>query len=192
MRNFTPFLLISVVGTIFFLFSLGCGPTIDSAEINSDLRMAKVKLANSHYKFGLEQLCLEQTSDAKQNLQTALKLAKQTGTAHLKAKIEAKLASITSSLPKSFLAGDKLPSFRLDDVYMNSGSITWNMGGSTTVIHGIKKEEGPHIHFGKNGWIRLQNGTRYICKTPKGCKVDWTNFVITEGKIEVYLSKNNK
>ncbi len=44
MRNFTPFLLISVAVIICFLFSLGCGPTTDYAKIYNELGLAKVKI----------------------------------------------------------------------------------------------------------------------------------------------------
>lgn len=44
MRNFTPFLLISGAVTFCFLFSLGCGPTIDYAKIFNDLGIEKVKI----------------------------------------------------------------------------------------------------------------------------------------------------
>ena len=38
----------------------------------------------------------------------------------------------------------------------------------------------------KEVWIELKNGTRYICATHRGCRIDWTNFVIIEGTIEAY------
>ena len=85
---------------------------------------------------------------------------------------------------KIFHVGDYLPSFSSDVLYI--GPISWFAGD--VMIHGIK--EGPHIHFQKKGsGIELKNGTRYICATPKGCKVDLTNFAVTEGKIEVYYNK---
>ena len=178
------FLLIGVSLTFWVLFSLGCGLTHEQ----------KIRLSDAYYRLGLAKLKLDETSEAKQDLQTALKLAEQTSNTQLKDKIEAKLHSLTTS-PKNgaktqpdkiLRVGDKLSPFTSNEV---EGPLpkTWIEGDLIFDVNGVMLKVPPTIHF--LGEIKLKNGTRYICTTSEVCKV--TNFVVTEGEIEVY-HKNGK
>ena len=85
--------------------------------------------------------------------------------------------------------GNKLPHFDFNDVTASNSTIYWT--AEKEFYYG--REYGPNIRLPEKGaWIELKNGTRYICATQGGCRIDWTNFAIIEGTIEVYHNKNSK
>ena len=81
----------------------------------------------------------------------------------------------TKLIKSVYGVGDKLPYFRESKV-VEIDTIEHNVGDS--------------IRFREKGaWLKLKDGTRYICETPEGCEVEMTNFTITKGKIAVYRNK---
>ena len=109
--------------------------------------------------------------------------------------IEERGASQEETLPSSLRSsvsfggklnvGDKLT---FNDKVDGSLGISWidgkeNMISNTKYDHRI-------IYFKTYGAsVELKNGTRYICASPTGCIVNWDNFIIVEGTIEVYYKK---